>query len=36
MAEPIDPAAHGELVRDGKVLPWRGDALVRDDLTTPG
>lgn len=22
LAEPVDPATYGELVRDGKVLPW--------------
>jgi NAD(P)-dependent dehydrogenase (short-subunit alcohol dehydrogenase family) len=27
LAEPIDPATYGELVRDGRVLPWRSGRL---------
>ncbi|HEY0808151.1 MAG TPA: SDR family NAD(P)-dependent oxidoreductase [Pseudonocardiaceae bacterium] len=27
LAEPVDPATYGELVRDGRVLPWRSGRL---------
>ena len=27
LAEQIDPATYGELVRDGRVLPWRSGRL---------
>jgi carbonyl reductase 1 len=26
LADAIDPTGYGELIRDGKVLPWRGDS----------
>lgn len=33
LAEPVDPATYGELVRDGKVLPWLGGSASAANVT---
>ncbi|MBC6457288.1 SDR family NAD(P)-dependent oxidoreductase [Actinomadura sp. HBU206391] len=33
LAEPIDPATYGELVRDGKVLPWHSGSPADPNVT---